>query len=762
MSRPGAIGLLLGTKSANLNTALFPMKLRFHLLTAITAVALISSTPPALQAKSDAEQICVSVGRLLEEGHYTHQQLNAEMSQKFLRNYLELLDFSHLFFTQKDVDALTGKYGTALADDVLLGNLKPAYEIYDLYQKRVDERVAKIKELLKQPLDFKNGATIELSRQKAPWPKDQAEADELWRGRIASELLQEKLSEHPIEPGPQLVARRYDRIARNVHEEDKEEQVKLYLDALAQTYDPHSEYLSKADFKNFNIQMGLSLVGIGAMLRTEDGYAKIESLVTGGPAQSDGRLKVGDRITAVAQGQSEYVDVRDMRLDKVVEMIRGKKGTHVRLLAIPANASDPSQRKSVELVRDEIKLKDQEARADIIIKKDENGSAVKLGWLTLPSFYADMDKRQKSTTRDVLALLKRLKKENIAGLVVDVRRNGGGSLEEAISLTGLFLKSGPVVQTKGSNGNIVVSSDPDPSIAYNGPLIVLTSRQSASASEIFAAALQDYGRAAIVGDKNTFGKGTVQTILEIGRFTSLLGSRSQDDGALKLTIQKFYRVAGGSTQLHGVASDIVLPSLSDLPEFGEGALKNCLPYDEVPKARYTKWSENHSLFLDQLKRRSAERAQHDSEFHYVMEDMERLRHKLDENRITLNEDARRKEIQDDKLRKELRTKERLARHEEEPSIYRLTLDTIDKPNLQLIMYPGKLAEAKAKAGATKVSPEAAPDDDTDTIGTADDTKEPVLDPERDETLNILADLVDLSRGPKTASTNVKKSAEQRP
>src|SRR5437870_1438109 len=752
--------LRLGTKSANLKTALFPMKLRFPLLTAIIAVALISGTPPALQAKSDAEQICVSVGRLLEEGHYTHQQLNAEMSQKFLRNYLELLDFSHLFFTQKDVDALTGKYGTALADDVLLGNLKPAYEIYDLYQKRVDERVAKIKELLKQPMDFKTDATVELRREKAPWPKDEAEADELWRGRIANELLQEKLSEHPIEPGPQLVGRRYDRIARNVHEEDREEQVKLYLDALAQSYDPHSEYLSKADFKNFNIQMGLSLVGIGAMLRTEDGYAKIESLVPGGPAQTDGRLKVGDRITAVAQGQSEFVDVRDMRLDKVVEMIRGKKGTRVRLFAIPANASDPSQRKNVDLVRDEINLKDQEARADIIIKKDENGNPVKLGWLTLPSFYADMDRHSKSTTRDVLALLKRLKKENITGLVIDLRRNGGGSLEEAISLTGLFLKSGPVVQTKGSNGNIVISSDPDPGIAYGGPLIVLTSRQSASASEIFAAALQDYGRAVIVGDKNTFGKCTVQTILPIGRFTSLLGSRSDDDGELKLTIQKFYRVAGGSTQLHGVGSDIVLPTLTDLPEFGEGALKNCLPYDEVPKARYTKWS--NSLFIEELKRRSGERVQHDAEFHYVMEDMERLRHKLDQNRITLNEDRRRKEIQDDKLRKEVRSKERLARHEEEPNIYRLTLDTVDKPNLQLIMYPGKLAEAKAKAGATKVSPEAAPDDDTDTIGAADDTKEPAIDPERDETLNILADLVDLSRGPKTASTNLKKDADHRP
>ena len=742
------------------------MKTRILLSFAVVSLAYVGVTPATLEAKSDAEQISVSVGRLLEEGHYTHQQLNAEVSQKFLKNYIELLDFSHLFFTQKDVDALTAKYGTALGDDVLLGNLKPAYEIYDLYQKRVDDRVAKVKELLKEPFDFKSNATVEVRREKAPWPKDEADADRLWHDRIASELLQEKLSEHPIEPPPQLIARRYDRISRNVHEEDRDEQVKLYLDALAQTYDPHSEYLSKADFKNFNIQMGLSLVGIGAMLRTEDGYAKIESLVPGGPAQTDGRLKVGDRITSVAQGGGEYVDVRDMRLDKVVEMIRGKKGTKVRLLAIPANAADPSQRKNVELVRDEIKLKDQEARADIIIKKGENGEQVKLGWLTLPSFYADMDRHAKSTTRDVLALLKRLKKENISGLVIDLRRNGGGSLEEAISLTGLFLKSGPIVQTKGSNGNIVVSSDPDPGIAYSGPLIVLTSRQSASASEIFAAALQDYGRAIIVGDKNTFGKGTVQTILPIGRFTSLLGSRSDDDGELKLTIQKFYRVAGGSTQLHGVASDIVLPTLTDLPEFGEGALKNPLGYDEVPKARFTKWSEGHPLFIEELKRRSEERVQKNQEFHFVMEDMERLRHKLDENRITLNEDARRKEIQDDKARKETRTKERLARHEEEPSIYRITLDTVEKPNLQLIMYPGKLAQAKKDGVANKVSPEAAPDDseDADPATTpTDDTKEPAIDPERDETLNILADLVDLSSGPKTAaSSTIKKSTTHRP
>ncbi|MEP7072015.1 MAG: carboxy terminal-processing peptidase [Verrucomicrobiota bacterium] len=731
------------------------MKLPFRALSILAALALGNVSLPALQAKSDPENVCVSVGRLLEEGHYTHKQLNDELSRKILRTYLEILDFSHLFLTQEDVDGLYQKYGSSLDDDILLGNLKPAYEIYDLYQKRVDERVAKIKGQLQQPADFKSDGTIDLSRQKSPWPKNDAEADDLWRGRITSELLQEHLSEHPIEPGPQLVQRRYERLSRNVHEEDRDEQARLFLNAVAQTYDPHSEYYSKADYKNFSINMGLSLVGIGAMLRSEDGYAKIESLVVGGPAQADGRLKVGDKITAVGQQSGDMVDVRDMRLDKVVEMIRGKKGSKVRLLVVPSATTEASQRKDIELVRDEIKLKDQEARADIIIKKDEEGKPVKLGWITLPSFYADMDRHQKSTTKDVAVLLKRLKKENIAGLVVDLRRNGGGSLEEVISLTGLFIKSGPIVQTKGTNGNIVVSSDPDSGIAYSGPMIVLTSRQSASASEIFAAALQDYGRAVIVGDQNTFGKGTVQTILEIGRFTSLLGSRSQEDGALKLTIQKFYRVAGGSTQLHGVASDITLPTLTDLPEFGESALKNCLPYDEVPKARYTKWSEPVSLYVDDLKRRSAERAQNEPEFHYVMEDLERLRHRLDDNRISLNEDVRRKELADDKARKEVRSKDRLARNAEEPRVYRVTLDTVDKPELQLIMYPGKLAAAK-KNGSAKVAPEAASDADSDgdpLVLADDDTKEPTIDPERDETLNILSDFVHMQHGLKTASAS---------
>ena len=279
------------------------MKSSFQRSIAFGAILLVAAFagPPAVA--TSRETIAMSVGRLLEEGHYTRQRLNEEVSKKFLQTYLELLDFSHLFFTQQDVDQLNAKYGNSIAGDVLLGTLKPAYEIYDLYSKRVDERVAKIKELLKQPMRLqKRHAPLSLAVKNRPGRKMRRRPIELWRGRIANELLQEQLSEHPIEPGPQLVARRYDRLARNVHEQDKNEQMKLFLDALAQTYDPHSEYLSKADLKNFSINMGLSLVGIGAMLRSEDGYAKIENLVPGGPAQVDGRLKVGDRITRRGAG----------------------------------------------------------------------------------------------------------------------------------------------------------------------------------------------------------------------------------------------------------------------------------------------------------------------------------------------------------------------------------------------------------------------------------------------------------------------------
>ncbi len=701
--------------------------------------ALLSSTAPAA-SEVDAGQLLTNVGRLLEQGHYTRHELDDDISRRLLKNYLDALDYTHLLFTQEDVALFEKKYATTLDDDISLGNPDAAYAIYDLYAKRLEARVAWIKELLKKgEFTFESDGTTLLNRQKAEYPKDMADADRLWRDRIEGELLQEKLNEHAIDPGPKVVQRRYDNSLRNLHEQTREDVIKIFLSSLATTYDPHSEYLSRSDLENFSINMRLSLVGIGAVLQSEDGYAKIMDLVPGGPAESDGRLKVGDRIAAVAQEKTEFVDTVDMKLDKVVEMIRGKKGTTVRLQVVPADATDPSRRKVIEIVRDEVKLKDQQAKAEIIEQPVKGGPPRRIGWITLPSFYADMDRSSsenaKSTTKDVRALLERLKKENISGLVFDLRRNGGGSLEEAVNLTGLFVKRGPVVQTRDSNDNINVSKDRDRSVAYDGPMVVLTNRLSASASEIFAAALQDYGRAVIVGDPNTFGKGTVQTMLEIGRFIPFLG-RDANAGALKLTIQKFYRIAGGSTQLRGVVSDIRLPSPFDHPEFGESSLKDPLPYDVVPPADFEK-VEDQPLFLDDLRARSTARVATDPEFAYLLEDLKRTDERLARNTISLNEKERRAEMEEAKARK----KDRLAARAEYPAlgqnVFEITLDNLTKPGLE----PAKLDKKK------KPDPDDAPEGED-----AADEAAPKVDPVRVEALNIVSDLVDLSRTPKTAST----------
>jgi carboxyl-terminal processing protease len=533
-----------------------------------------------------------------------------------------------------------------------------------------------------------------------------------------------------------VLTQRYDQLLLNLHEQTNEDIIRDFLTTLALTYDPHSEYLSKSDLENFSINMRLSLVGIGAVLHSEDGYAKIMELVAGGPAERDGRLKVNDRISAVAQGDGAFVDCVGMKLDKVVDMIRGKKGTTVRLQVIAARGTDPSQRTVINIVRDEIKLKEQAAKADLIeAASPTGGTPVKIGWITLPSFYADMEHSgeagAKSTTTDVLALLNRLKQENIGGLVMDLRQNGGGSLDEAVKLTGLFINKGPVVQAKDANGMVHISRDRDPSIAWDGPMIVLTNRLSASASEIFAAALQDYGRAIIVGDESTFGKGTVQTMLEIGKFIPFLGSDPSDAGALKLTIQKFYRIAGGSTQLKGVLSDIRIPSRYDRPDFGESDLKDPMPYDEVEPADYDKW--DHPLYVKELRARSEARVAADREFRWITEDLTRTKEKIADNKISLNEKARRQELADDKSREEKRVAERAKHARPGEKDYLITLDNVDKPKLELVNnVTGKTAQGTdANAGA---------DDDADDDDDVSQKDKPVVfDPIREETLNILAD-----------------------
>ena len=733
------------------------MKLSRHLLlTLATSIAFLapaggfSSRAENAPASSgpDPGQICISVSRLLEQGHYSKRKLDDGLSRIFLRNYFDALDFNHLFFTQTDIDTFNAKYATALGDDVLLGNPDPAFEIYNVYKKRVEDRVAKVKALLSGTFDFTKDESIEPDRQKAPWPKDEADADHLWHLRLKGEFLQEKLTDHPIDPPVKVLARRYDQLLRNLHEQTNEDVLKDFLTTLALTYDPHSEYLSKGDLENFSINMRLSLVGIGAVLHSEDGYAKIMELVPGGPADHDGRLKVNDRISAVAQGDGNFVDCVGMKLDKVVDMIRGKKGTTVRLQVIAARGTDPSQRKIIPIVRDEIKLKEQAAKADLIEQENPaGGPPLRLGRITLPSFYADMDKSgepgAKSTTTDVLALLNRLKQENIGGLVMDLRLNGGGSLDEAVKLTGLFIKKGPVVQAKDANGVVHVSRDRDSGIAWDGPLIILTNRLSASASEIFAAALQDYGRAIIVGDESTFGKGTVQTMLEIGKFIPFLGSDPSDAGALKLTIQKFYRIAGGSTQLRGVLSDIKLPSIFDHPDLGERALKDPMPYDEVEPADFDKWE--HPLYIKELRARSSVRVAADREFRWISDDLARTKQKIADNTLSLNEKARRQEVTDEKARIDRRLADRAKHPRPQGKDYLITLDNVDKPKLELV---------------TNVKPKPSVSADDNTGGDVDDAEDDVLgakdkpavfDPVRNETLNILRDFVALNRAPRTAS-----------
>ncbi len=709
------------------------------------------SAPLTGANEPDPGQITIAVARLLENVHYSKLPLDDAMSQRLLRNYLDALDYNHLFFTKEDVDAFTQQWGTRLDDEILAGRTLAAHQIYDLFRKRAEERIAYARELLASELNFEGEGSVEINRQKVPWPASEEEARRVWRDRITSEVLQERLSKKKTEP-LQAVGKRYDQFMRNLQEQSSEDVVKTFLLCLAQTYDPHSEYLSKNDLEQFSINMRLSLFGIGAKLRSEDGYAKIWELVPGGPALKSGKIKVGDRIVSVAQGDKEFVDCVDMKLDKVVNMIRGKKDTLVRIQLIPVDATTGSERHIVEIKRDEVKLKDEEARAELIEWSKPNGQTVKLGIIVLPSFYGDPDRNgnpnAKSTTRDVLALLNRLKQEGIQGLVMDLRRDGGGFLDEAVNLTGLFIKKGPVVQARSWNGEVTLSRDKDPSIAYDGPMLVLVNRQSASASEIFAGAMQDYGRALIVGDSKTFGKGTVQQMIELSRAVPFLANGSEA-GAVKLTIQKFYRIAGGSTQLRGVESDIVLPSIYDQPDIGEESLKDPLPYDTFTSLEFDKWEK--PLHADELRRHAQARIPQNPEFAYVADDLARIHKRVNENRVSLNEGIRRAEMDEDKARKAARDAERQTRanYDKNPKAYRITLENAAKKEL----VPVRFVEPKPTTDTpTAADEDDAPASDTITEPQTDKDGRPVfksppirLDPVKQETLNILSELVDLTK-----------------
>jgi carboxyl-terminal processing protease len=686
--------------------------------------------------------IALVTARMLERYQYLRQPFNAAVSSKFLDRYIEMFDPQHLHFLQSDLadfeNYRTNLDHLTLPERGTAPDAKPACVIFNRFVQRLEQRVNYADELLRnEPFNFDTDERVVLNRKDLPYPKDLVEAKKLWRERLRAEYLQEKLgkldvkktaaataksSERRFAPdsaadasisippvssvatnapdnaepkktdAEQIVETLSHRYHRNLHtfmDWDNDDVLQVYLTALAHVYDPHSDYFNRAQLDSFAIGMNLSLFGIGAELTSEDGYCTIHRLLPGGPAAKSNKIKENDRIIAVAQSNQPPVDVVDMSLSKAVQLIRGPKGTEVRLTMIPAGA-DSSARSILTLVRDEIKLEDQEAKAKIIEMPAPQGGNLRLGVIDLPSFYASFDPSNtrgkaepRSTTEDVKRLVTKLKQENVAGIILDLRRNGGGSLEEAINLTGLFIKEGPVVQVRDYDGTVQEDDDRDPSVLYDGPLIVLTSRFSASASEILAGALQDYGRALIVGDSSTHGKGTVQSVQPLKDALLRMGVRglTNDPGALKLTIKKFYRASGASTQLKGVVPDIVLPSVfNESKEIGEAALENPLPWDTIRGAKFDRLNLVEP-YLPELRKRSSERVAGDKEYAYVREDIELFKKQQADKTVSLNEQVRLKEKEEADVRIKARDKERLARQEPAEKTFEISLKQAQLPGL---------------------------------------------------------------------------------
>lgn len=699
--------------------------------------------------------------KLLKRFHYDRRGLDAALSERFLNRYLEQLDPMHIHFLKPDIAEFVRWRDRLPELTVQRGDSSKANDIFARFLQRVDQRVEFVANLLAENhFEFTDDDRHTPNRKDADWPEDLETARLLWHRHLRYEYLQEKLNKQKPEQILKTLSARYKRLLRSWGELDSEEVLQVYLTALSQAYDPHSDYMGKAQLENFAISMKLSLFGIGALLRSEDGYCKIESLVAGGPAARSKKIKPNDRIVAVAQKDQETVDVIDMKLTKVVEMIRGPKGTDVTLTIIPADAADPSERKVLTLVRDEIKLEDQEAKAKILDLPQANGNPVRLGVIDLPSFYATFDlgnsrriqlasgsaaPEPKSTTADVQRLLTKLQAESVNGIILDLRRNGGGSLEEAIRLTGLFIKDGPIVQVKDADGDISIESDPDPEVHYDGPLIVLTSRFSASASEILAAALQDYGRALIVGDVSTHGKGTVQTIYELNKFANF---RDYNAGALKVTIRKFYRANGWSTQLKGVTPDLVLPSVANYLEVGESAQQYPMPWDSIPSAMFERLDRIQPHIVE-LRRRSETRQTQDQDFAYAREDIEQYRKLIADKSVSLNESKRIKEKEELDAKQKARQEERKARGESKTTIYEITLKNADLPGL-----PEPVAPTNLLASAEVDPP---PNTNALTSEEDEDDKTPSVDLGLEETKRILVDLISLqAAAPPPPAVTVRK------
>jgi carboxyl-terminal processing protease len=711
------------------------------------APMVLGSQPksPAAPDATEANITQVTAG-FLEQSQLAHHPLDSELAGKFLDRYLDDLDGSHSLFLPSDIKELSAYRATLSQDTQSRGDTSAAHAVFARYLERLAQRAAYTTRLLRtEKFDFTGHDAYVFDREKAERPRDGKAAEALWRQQLRAEYLQEKLTDRPPEQIVRTLIRRRERQLATMKSLRGDEVLEIYLNALAHVYDPHTDYLGHEQMESFSIAMKLSLFGIGAALQTEDGYCKIRELLPGGPALRSGLLKPGDRILAVAQAGAEPVDITSMPLPRAVELIRGPKGTTVKLTILPAGAADASLPKIVSLVRDEIKLEDQQAKARIMDLPTGQGRTLRLGVIDLPSFYADGGEpkgaKSRSATADVARLLAKLNAEHVRGVVLDLRGNGGGSLEEAINLTGLFIRQGPVVQTRGLSGKIDVGADNDPAVQYDGPLIVLTSRFSASASEILVGALQDYGRAVVVGDSSTFGKGTVQSILPLAMVMDKAGfTHAYDPGALKVTISKFYRPSGASTQLRGVASDIVLPSPSDLGDVNESALKNPLPWDAVPAVPHEQLNRAQP-YLGTLREKSLRRIKADKAFAFLAEDVARIRKTVAEKSVSLNEAERRQELAEGKARQAERKQEEQARAMSLPTTYEITLKNVSAPGLP----PPMAAKPSAKAStASTPEAEAAPASDAfDQIASGRSADDILLQ----ETVKILADYVELLANP---------------
>lgn len=732
------------------------------------AFATLANLAPAQQA--DFDEVGRQMAIMLQNSHFARLDFNEELSKRFLDDYLKDLDFQRLYFTQQDVDKFNADYGVNLHNLLLQGeSISAASEIYKVFVKRVESRVAETEKLLKGPdFDFTSDESVLLSRKNAPWPKNEAQASELWRLQIKEAVLSETLRRELLsklakeqgknDPGShdrspkEKVSLRYKRFLASVKDVDDEEIANYFLSAVARSYDPHTDYMSFREMNRFRDGMKNELVGIGALLQAEeDGATKIMGIVVGGPADRAGQLKLNDRIVAVDTlntGKPEdMTDIMFMKIDKVVDLIRGKEGTSVALKVEPASGP-AGETKIVIIQRDKVEMKDEQASGELIKMRDKDGGERKLGIITLPSFYADFEEGKVRCSVDVERILRRLNDEGIDGLILDLRNNGGGSLEEVRRMTGFFTEKGPVVQVKNTLGQVQVKDSENGKPIYGGPMVVLTDKSSASASEILAGALQDYNRAVIVGESSTFGKGTVQQPMDIGRMLPLFAVRNRA-GYLKVTIQKFYRPSGSSTQMDGVKSDVVIPSMMDALEVGEAFLDHSLPHDRIRHAADFKPLDQQNLFIPRLKELSQQRMKDCRDFNYVIEDVLKTKDRLKKNTVSLNKQVRQKELAESDQQQKQRNAERRSRFakmakedKEEFKFFKLTLEDLEKG---ADLRPYDPADESGEY-MRRAKDEAEDLDETPKWPTG-------LDPVKRESLMVLRDLADLTESARMAGVN---------